>query len=221
MTPLILYSYPGACSRVTMTALEETGAVFEDRWVDFDHKAQYAEGYLALNRKAKVPALVVGERVLTENPAILHFLHTVHPQAGLLPQSIDAFDSAARLSDLIWCASMLHPMVRQIRAPQKWTTGETAGIREDGMAKLTKECGHIESRLAASPWWYGGAWSILDTYLYWITSTAAKSGFPLADFPAIARHAEKVRSRPAFQRMLEREVAAVAREGMALDPNTL
>jgi len=34
MTIILLYHTPGACSRVTMSALEETGVGFEDRAVD-------------------------------------------------------------------------------------------------------------------------------------------------------------------------------------------
>jgi glutathione S-transferase len=33
---ITLYMYPGACSRVTMTALEEIGLDYEDRTVNLD-----------------------------------------------------------------------------------------------------------------------------------------------------------------------------------------
>ncbi len=218
MTRPILYAYPGACSRVTLSALEEAGLDFEDRWIDIAAMGQYSDAYLALNRKAKVPALVIGGTTLTENPAILHYLHVTNPGARLLPRAGDPLRDAQGLSDLIWCSAMLHPMVRQIRNPQRWTTGETAGVRADGLAKLAKEAAHIEARLAGSEWWYGADWSIVDVYLYWVTSTAATGGFPAGDYPAIAAHGARVRARPSFQRGLKREIAAVAREGMAIDP---
>ncbi|MEH6832991.1 MULTISPECIES: glutathione S-transferase family protein [Falsihalocynthiibacter] len=224
MTQTIIFSYPGACSRVTMTALEEIGAPYEVRWIDIMSQAQYASEYLAKNRKSKVPALVVEGTTLTENAAILNYLHTAHPQAKLLPQTGNAIEDTQGLSDLVWCGGMLHPMVRQIRAPQKWTKGseaETAGIRADGMEKLAKECAYIEQRLAQAPWWYGADWSIVDTYLYWVVSTAAKSGFSTADYPAITAHSQQVRARPSFQRMLAREVAALSSDGIALDPTSL
>lgn len=218
MTRPILYAYPGACSRVTLSALEEAGLQFEDRWIDITAMAQYSDAYLALNRKAKVPALAAGDSVLTENPAILQYLHVTNPGARLLPRTGDPLTDAQGLSDLVWCSAMLHPMVRQIRAPQKWTRGDPAGVREDGMAKLARECAHVEARLAAQEWWYGADWSIVDVYLYWVTSTAATGGFPAGDYPAIAAHSARVRARPSFQQALAREVAAVKREGMEIDP---
>lgn len=225
MAQPIIFSYPGACSRVTMTALEEIGAPYEDRWIDIMAQAQYAPEYLALNRKSKVPALAVDGKTLTENAAILHYLHVTNPQAKLLPQTGNGMDDAQGLSDLIWCGGMLHPMVRQIRAPHKWTAtdseAETANIRADGIQKLTKECDYIESRLSGSTWWYGAEWSIVDTYLYWAVNTAQKGGFPTEAFPAIADHASRVRARPSFQRMLEREIAALGSAGISIDPTSL
>lgn len=142
MVSVTLFSYSGACSRVTMTALEEAALVQTVQWTDITTNAQYAPDYLALNRKAKVPTLMVGEATLTENAAILHYLHCTYPDARLLPQTGDAVQDAQGLSDLVWCGGMLHPMVRQIHAPQKWTKGsdeQTAGIRADGLEKLAKE----------------------------------------------------------------------------------
>ncbi len=34
MASVKVFSYPGACSRVTMSALEEAGVPYVDRWID-------------------------------------------------------------------------------------------------------------------------------------------------------------------------------------------
>lgn len=219
MSDTILFAYPGACSRVTMSALEESGVDYDLRWIDIASNGQYSAEYLATNRKSKVPALVVDGQTLTENAAILLYLHRQNPSAGLLPQLDGVFGEARGFSDLVWCGSMLHPMVRQIRAPQRWTqdSQETDGIRADGLKKLAKECDHIDAQLAKAEWWYGERWSIVDVYLYWVYSTAAKASFPVQDYPAINAHAERVRARRSFQRALEREVAA----GLGIDPASL
>lgn len=221
MTKLVLFTYPGACSRVAMAALEETGAAHEVKWVNLGANAQLAEDYLAVNYKGKVPALAVDGTVLTENPAILHFLHTTYAAAKLLPQGETPLDQARILSDLAWCSATLHPIVRQIRASHRYTKGETAGIVTDGREKLAKECAHMNHRLSASEWWYGREWSIADLYLHWITNTAARSGFPVSDYPAITAHAQQVRARPSFQRVLAKELAAIARDGLPVDPADL
>ena len=220
MTQTILFMSPMTCSRVSMTALEELGIDFEDRLIFIGAGAQNDPEYLALNRKGKVPALSLDGTVMTETPAILTYLHRQHPAAGLLPSG-DALSDAQGLSDLSWCSSTLHLEARQNRAPQKLTVGDPAGVLADGRAKFAKSCDYIASRVSDGRWWYGADWSIVDTYVYWGYSTAASAGFPLGDYPALVAHAERVRSRPSFQRMLQREIAAVEREYLPMDVSTL
>ncbi len=222
MADIILYMSPGACSRVTMTALEKIGAPYEDRLIFTGSNTQKSPGYLAVNRKGKIPALSVDGRVLTENAAILAYLDQLHPEAALLPHSGgDALADAQGLSDMMWCSSTLHIEVRQNRAPQRLTTGDPAGVRADGVAKFADNCRYISSRVDAGRWWYGADWSILDTYIYWCYSTAKLGGFPLEDFPQLLAHAERVRAEPSFQKALARERAAVEREGLPIDPASL
>ena len=221
MPEIVIYIIPGACSRVTMTAMEEAGVEYRDVAVTSFEGAQGGAEYLAINRKGKVPALSVDGRVLTENAAILTYLDRAHPDAALLPHSDDPLDDARGLSDLIWCSSGLHPEVRQIRNPQRWTTGDTTGVKADGMKKFAKDCDVISNRVSGGRWWYGSGWSIVDTYLYWAYSTAAKGDFALQDYPQLLAHAERVRARPSFQRMLARELACVERENLPIDPASL
>lgn len=221
MSNIAIYMAPGACSRVTMTALEEAGLDYEDRTLDLAAGAQQGSDYLAINRKGKVPMLVIDGQTLTENASIIAFLDRRYPDAKLLPRFDDPIEQARCLSDLFWCASTLHPEVRQIRAPFKWTLGDPAGVREDGLQKFAKECAHIAERVSGEGWWYGGEWSIVDTYLYWAYSTAEIGGFIVSDYPELVAHAARVRARPTFQRVLAREVAAVAREKLPMDAAAL
>jgi glutathione S-transferase len=216
-----IFMYPGACSRVTMTALEEIGADYEARTVDLGADVQHGADYLAINRKGKVPMLVMDGKSLTENAAILAFLDRSHPEAALLPRSDDPIEQARGLSDLIWCSSTLHPEVRQVRAPFKWTVGDPEDVRADGLKKFAKDCVYISERVGTDGWWYGQTWSIVDTYIYWAYSTAEKGGFPVKDYPNLTAHAERVRARPSFQRALARELAAVENGRLGLDPKSL
>jgi glutathione S-transferase len=80
-----LYYAPGACSLAPHIALEEVGAPFELSRVDFGTNQQTSAEYLRINPKARVPALVDGDWVLTEAPAILRYIAARHPAAGLWP----------------------------------------------------------------------------------------------------------------------------------------
>jgi glutathione S-transferase len=90
---LVLFHTPGTCSRVTMNALEEIGLAFEDRPIDIFKGAQRRPDYLAINPKGKVPALLVGDVLLTETPAIVAWLVARHPEAALMPGG-DALERA-------------------------------------------------------------------------------------------------------------------------------
>ncbi|HEU4961977.1 MAG TPA: glutathione S-transferase family protein [Sphingomonas sp.] len=216
MTKLTLFHMPGACSRVVLNALEEAGASFDDRPVNIMKGEQRSPEMLAVNPKGKVPALAVEGRMLTENPAILLYLHEQYPEAKLLPATDDALDRATQRSDLIWISNSLHPLVRMILMPARVSSIDPDGVRLGASEQLERIAATVEARLRSDRWWYDQEWSIIDVYLYWAFNTAAAGRFDLSPYPAILAHAERVRSRPSFQRALARERAAVDTGGMTL-----
>ncbi len=218
---ILLYQFPGACSRVTLNALEEIGCPYRLETVNIRAGAQLSPEYLALNPQGKVPAVAFDGRVLTQNAAILYALHERHHAAGLLPVADALPECFQGLSDLIWCSSTLHPIVRQVRMPAKWTTGEPEGVAADGRNKMAKECAGMNERLAMGRWWYGDRWSIIDVYVYWAYSTAAKGGFSLKTYPDLQAHAGRVRERPSFQRALKAETEAVRAAHLDIPLNLL
>ena len=214
---ITLFHFPTACSRVTMNALEEVGVDYETQMVNLHSGEQKSPEYLAVNPKGKVPVLRIDGQLLTENSVILGLLDQLYPAAGLLPKSDDPVRAMQPHIDMAWCAATLHPIVRQIRNPQRWTKGETSGVQADGIDKMSVECAGFTTRLSGSRWWYGERWSIVDTYIYWVYSTSARGDlFPLERFPALGEHAARVRKRPSFQRVLKRERDALETAGMPI-----
>ena len=122
---ITVYQFPGLCSRVTMDALEQIGLEFEDRAVNAWENEQNTPEYLSMNPKGKIPTVDWHGTILTENAAIIWFLHQLHPDAGLLPVHIDGAINLRGLSDLVWCSSTMHPAVRHVRRPDKLTVGDT------------------------------------------------------------------------------------------------
>ena len=203
-----LYHLPGACSRVTMTALEQCGVDFEDELVDLMKGQQHSPEFRAVNPRGKVPALVVDGRLLGENGAIIWWLHQAYPEAGLLPADTDSWSQAQVLSDLFWISSGWHPSTRANRMPVRWTTGDPEPVRERGKELVKPLFEGFDARLADQPWWYGEDWSILDIYAYWNYTTAEEGEYDLSGLDNIAAHRERVEAWPAFQRALAREQAA-------------
>jgi glutathione S-transferase len=207
---------PGACSRVVMNALCELQIPFDDTAVNIFRGEQRTPAYLALNPKGKVPALQVGDQVLTEAVAILMLLNEQNP-GQLLPLVPDPVVRAQHLADLIWCSNTLHGVARSIFMPVRIAPGAEAAVREAGTAQLTSIVPDIEHRLGDG-WWHGEIWSITDVYISWCLGVAAAGGFDLGAHPALVAHTERVRSRPSFERALDREKQALERHGIQLPP---
>jgi glutathione S-transferase len=212
MPNLTLCHFPGACSRVTMTALEHIGCTYQDEMINLAAGEQLGAEYLARNPRGKVPALLVGDRLLTENASILMWLHKAYPEANLLPNFNDDFENALILSDLVWVSSVWHPYVRANMMPMRWTVGDIGPVRERGKLLMAPLIEQLDDRLQKSPFYYGPDWSIIDVYLYWCYTTAETGQFSLEGKAGINAHRKSIEEMPAFQATLAREAAANARQ---------
>lgn len=209
MTELTLYHLPGACSRVTLTALEQCGLTYTDHAVNLARQQQHSPEYRAINPRGKIPALLVDGRLLVENAAILWWLHRAYPAAGLFPQGNEgAWDEAQILSDLFWISSGWHPAVRANMMPIRWTTGDPAPVRERGKELVKGMFEQFDVTMADRKWWYGDDWSIIDVYFCWNYTTAEQGEYDLSGLDNLAAHRARVEVWPAFQRALAREDSA-------------
>ncbi|KAF0161832.1 MAG: glutathione S-transferase [Rhodocyclaceae bacterium] len=209
MASIRLYFSPGACSRVSMIALEETGLDYTAHRVLLAKGEQMTPEFRAINPKGKVPALQIDNRVLTENLAILTFLARRHPEACLLPIA-DPWEEAEALSLLSWCAAGLHPLVTRLRLPQRFCDlpGTADRVRDLARDEMIGQLSVAEERLSHQPWMLGQAWSIADAYLAWAWGRCPESGIEAAQFPHLCRHHDKAMARPAAQRAIQREATS-------------
>ena len=209
MASVVLFFSPGSCSRVSLVALEETGVDYTARRVLLANGEQLRPEFRAVNPKGKVPALLVDDRVLTENVAILTFLARRHPEAHLLPIA-DPWQEAEALSLLSWCASGLHPQVTRLRLPRRFCDlPNTADrVRELAREEMIGQLSVAEERLSHQPWVLGQAWSIADTYLAWAWGRCPESGIDPAQFPCLCQHYDRTMARPAEQRAIQREATS-------------
>ncbi|MEM9841199.1 MAG: glutathione S-transferase family protein [Pseudomonadota bacterium] len=204
MTQFKLHYFPRACSMVTLNALVEAKLDYQVNVVNIMTGEQKSPDYLKIHPGGKVPALQVGERVLTENAAILLYLDAIAPEAGLLPQSTDPLERAQSVSELIWCASSFHPAIRQVRMAMRFTDGDPSGVRAKGVEFSQAMFAQADARLSQGEWWFGDAWSIVDVYVNWCVMTAI-SAEPslLAPCPSLQAHMQRVHARPSFQTAMQ------------------
>ena len=87
MSRLTLYTSPRACSTACHIALEESGLDYEVALTRIRRGEHRADAYLAINPWGKIPALVIGDEVLTEAHAILAYIaDAAAPGVRLLPR---------------------------------------------------------------------------------------------------------------------------------------
>jgi glutathione S-transferase len=198
---LVLYYSPGACSGITINAIEELGLKCEYRKIDLSLGEQKKEGYLSINPHGKVPALLDDGKLLTENPAILIYLNSLVSGSKLLPQTDDMYQKSLFHSDLMWLSSSFHPSVRHVCMPSFYTVSNVYDdVIERGRTTLKVYFDIAEERLTESSYWYGEQWSIVDVYLHWCYTRALRGGYSLDGFPAILAHQKAIESKSSFQR---------------------
>ena len=106
---MILYDYfrSSAAYRVRI-ALNLKGLDAERRFIHLRKGEQRAAGYLEVNPQGLVPALVIGDSVLTQSLAIIEYLDEKYPEPPLVPRNAEdrAFARAIALS----IACDIHPL---------------------------------------------------------------------------------------------------------------
>ncbi len=95
-----LYHAPRTRSSGVLTLLEELGADYEVRTLDLKAGEHRAPAFLSINPLGKVPAIVHGGVIVTEQAAIFIYLADLYPEANLAP----ALDDTLRGPYLRWLA---------------------------------------------------------------------------------------------------------------------
>ena len=205
---LTLYYAPGSCARASLIALAEANADYGIEKLDMAQNAQRQPGYLAVNPKGRVPALVTPHGVLTENVAILAYIAQTHPAARLAPLD-DPFAFAQMQAFHSYLSSTVHVAHAHGRRAYRWSDDAAAQVSmQQKVAQNMLECFQlIESSMLKGPWVMGDDYTVADAYLYTLSGWLEGDGVPLSKLPAIQDHHQRVGARPAVQRALAQEAA--------------
>jgi glutathione S-transferase len=203
---LTLFYAANTCALASHITLEEAGADFETRRIDFAAAEQTKAPYLEINPKGRVPALMTGRGVLTETPAILAYVAQTHPQAKLAPLD-DPFAFAELQAFVNYLCSTLHIAHAHRGRGYRWAD-DPAAI-EAMKKKIPQSVGAcfdlIERSMFRGPWAMGEAYTIADPYLYTLSRWMEGDGVDPAAFPRVLDHRDRMASRPAVRRALESE----------------
>lgn len=203
---LTLYYATNTCALASHIALEEAGAAFETRWVDFGAAEQTKPEYLKINPKGRVPALVTEHGVLTETPAILAYIAQRYPEAGVAPLD-DPFAFAELQAFMSYLCATVHVAHAHRARGYRWADDPAAF--EAMKKKVPQSVGAcfalIEGGMLRGPWVMGDAYTIADPYLFTLARWMEVDGVDPNAFPRVLDHRDRMAERPAVQRVLRSE----------------
>lgn len=200
-----LYYSPGSCALGVHVLMEELGAPFELKRVNFAEREQYSDAYKAISPKSKVPALQRDDgSVLTEYQAISLYLAMTRPERLLIPSAPDRF--ARMMEALEYIVGTIHSSgFRRVFRPGNFapSPADHEATKAEGLRIAAEGFALIDWTLADKDW-LAGDLSIADPALFYVSWWAAER--VNCDLPPnVRRHYDRMRGRQSVQRALRDE----------------
>jgi glutathione S-transferase len=197
-----LYYSPGACSQAAHILLHETGLPHESEAVDLGaHRTAGGDDYYAINPKGPVPALLVGDDVLTENGAILQYIGDKGGNDTLLPGS-----GLERYRVIEWLAYLGSDVHKSFGA--LWNPASSEEAKQAAREAVGNKFDYIEGKLSGQDYLAGPSMTVADPYLFAMLGWTGMHGIDLAKWPNLAALRQRMEQRESVK-------AAMQAEGLA------
>lgn len=200
-----LFYTPDTCSLASLIVLFEAGLDPEVVPISFKAREQTSDAYLAINPKARVPALKVGDTIITETPAILAYIAQIAPDAGLAPTDPLQFAIIQEFNSYL--CSTLHVAHAHRMRGYRWVDGEDheAAMRAK-VPTVVRDCyAYIDTHVFRGPFVFGETFSLSDAYLFTIAQWMESDGVDPDEFPRLRDHRTRVAGREAVRRAMKFE----------------
>lgn len=201
--PITLYHSPNTRSTGTLILLEELGAPYTLHVLNQKRLEQRAPAYLAVNPMGKVPAVKVGDAVVTEQAAVYIYLADLFPQAGLAP-ALDDPRRGPYLRWMVFYGSSFEPaVVDRAMKRDPAPPGISPYGDYDTMLKT------VTDQLARGPYLLGERMTAAD--VLWGTALAWTTAFKVVpELPVIMDYVKRMQARPAVAKVkaIDAELAA-------------
>jgi glutathione S-transferase len=202
---LTLFHAPQSRSGAVRILLEELGVSYDLQVLNLKKNEQRGDAYLAINPMGKVPALLHGDVLVTEQAAILMYLADLFPQAGLAPAIGDPL-RGAYLRWMTFYGSAFEPAVIDLAMKRDPAPPSMCpyGDYDTMLATFTRQ-------LRSGPYLLGERFSAAD--ILWGSALAWTTAFKLVpELPEISAYMERVNERATARKVaqLDAELAAAA-----------
>lgn len=211
---LTLYYAPHTCALATHIVLEEVGAEYAGKRIDFATGQQRSPEYLRINPKGRVPALVTDRGILTETPAMLVYVAQSFPHphlaANLAPMD-DPFLFAQIQSFNSWLCSHLHVAHAHRMRGHRWVDPEDkhaiAALQRKVPQSVAESFAMVEREMLKGPWVMGERYTICDPYLFTLAQWLEADGVDPATIPRVVDHRGRMSERAAVKTAVAYELA--------------
>jgi glutathione S-transferase len=200
---LTFYHSPNTRSTGVLALLDELGANYELKALNMKAGEQRQPAYLAVNPMGKVPAIIHGDALVTEQGAIYIYLADLFAEAGLAPSIGDPL-RGPYLRWLVFYGSSFEPAVvdRSMQREPAATSTSPYGDYDTMLATLT-------AQLRQGPYLLGERFTAAD--VLWGLALRWTSAFKLVpEAPEIVSYVERVCARPSFARAAARDAELAA-----------
>ena len=208
---LIFYTNPMSRGQIVRWMLEEVGAPYEQRLLDYDTTMK-APAYLAVNPMGKVPAIVHNGHVVTECAAICAYLADAFPDAKLAP----APAPAARADYYRWLFFTAGPVEQAITSKHLGFEPNGEQQRSAGFGSLGAALDALEGAVAGKAFVAGDSFTAADVYVGSQIDWGLQFG-TIPSRPAFEAYAAPLRERAAYKRAKEVDNGLIA-EMQAANP---
>lgn len=198
-----LYYHPASPNgRRAILTLRQLGLEAEEIVVDFARGDLTTPEYTKLNPNQKIPTLVDGDFVLWESNAIMQYLASKKPEAGLLPR-----DERGRADIARWqCWNMNHfaPAVGTFNwenlLKQMFGAGEPDAAKVAQAEKdLPRFANVLDAQLASRGYVTGDQLTIADLSIASTLMYRIPARVPLDPYPNLRRMIESIEALPAWK----------------------
>ena len=200
-TDLVFYTNPMSRGRVARWMLEEVGAPYETKLLDYASSMKAPE-YLAINPMGKVPAIVHKGRTVAETAAICAYLADAFPDAELAPALDDRADYYR------WLFFTAGPVEAAFSNKAAGFIPDADKQRMFGYGNFDLALDTLENAVNGKEFIAGNRFSAADVYV--ASMLAFMMGFRLLEpRPAFSAYVERLELRPAWKRAREIDDALV------------
>ena len=204
---IVLFHAPQSRSTGTLILLEELGAPYELRVLNMKAGEQRQPAFLAVNPMGKVPAILHGDVLVTEQVAIYLYLADLFPLAGLAP-GLDDRRRGPYLRWMVFYAACFEPAVV-----------DKALKREPGphvmcpYGDFDTVLGALAAQLCTGPFMLGQDFSAAD--VLWGNALQWTTMFGMVPAtPEIKAYIERTSTRPAALRARQKDAELAASQAV-------